>query len=109
MGKNLKMRKNKMISKKKKAERLKENIIKGKRGEELTRRKWSIKHLGLSPKRDPYGQDFSVDEARPLSGRVQKTRIESKGNKSRLSKLQKKRKAEAKKKGERYVVERWRI
>ncbi len=91
----------------KKVETLRKNKIKGKIGEWLSKKNFEIKNLGFSPKRSPKGQDFTASEMNWMSGKKRKVYIESKVNKSKLSKLQKKTMKKALSNGDRYQVDRW--
>ncbi|HPD81534.1 MAG TPA: hypothetical protein PK357_00350 [Candidatus Pacearchaeota archaeon] len=90
-------------------EKLKENQIKGKIGEQLSKKNWEIKNLGFSPKRDPKGQDFTSTEMNWMTGKVRKVHIESKVNNSRLSKLQKSTRDKVIKRGDRYQIDKWKV
>ncbi|NQS90634.1 hypothetical protein HQ584_12695 [Patescibacteria group bacterium] len=85
--------------KKLKREQLRDNVRKGKVGEEEARFNYALD--GYKVKRTGRGHDFKVEKVDILTGRKEKGFVEVKTGKSKLSKLQKKTK---KRKGKKYKV-----
>jgi hypothetical protein len=88
---------------------LKKNKENGKIGEQLSKRKWEIQHMGFSPTRSPKGQDFIAEAIDVRTFKPLKVHIESKVNSSKLSPLQKKTKIEVIKSGNVYQTDRWKL